>query len=145
MYRKIHTAAAIGALMFAGAALAQEDNGTKDANDSHRGVPGVNVDVSTDVKMPMVDKNSDGKVTRSEAASNPELSRQFDQLDKNHDGSLDKAEFAKFQAKGKMHGKGDGKGVIGNDTGDEAPNKNNVPGTTNDSEPGNRDMPGPGR
>ena len=129
---KLHTMAAIAALAFAGTAF---------ADSNQRGVPGVDVDVKgrADLKMPMVDKNSDGKVTRSEAASNPQLAQQFDQLDKNKDGTLDKAEFAKFQAHG------DGKGVIGNDTGDEAPNKNNVPGTTNDSTPGNRDMPGPGR
>lgn len=125
---KLHTVAAIAALAFAGSAF---------ADSNQRGMPGVNVDVDTNLKMPMVDKNSDGKVTRSEAASNRELSQQFDQLDKNKDGSLDKAEFAKFQAKGG--------GKIGSDTGDEAPNKNNVPGTTNDSQPGNRDLPGPGR
>jgi hypothetical protein len=132
MYRKIHTVAAVAALMLAGGAF---------ADDTQRGMPGVDVDVNANVKMPMVDKNSDGKVTRSEAASNPELSRQFDTLDKNKDGSLDKGEFAKFQAKGH----GDGKGAIGNDTGDEAPNKNNTPGTTDDSTPGNKDKLGPGR
>ena len=127
MYSKINTVAAVAALMLAGGAFADDTQG--------RGVPGV--DVNVDLKMPMVDKNSDGKVTRSEAASNPELSRQFDTLDSNKDGSLDKGEFAKFQAKGK--------GVIGNDSGDEAPNKNNTPGTTDDSTPGNKDKLGPGR
>jgi hypothetical protein len=140
MFRKTHTLAAAAALMLAGVALA--------ADDTKRGVPGIDVDVNADanIKMPMVDKNSDGKVTRSEAASNADLSRQFDKLDANKDGALDKGEFAKFQAKGSAKaGKNDGAPGIDEGAGDEKANQNNTPGTTNDSTPGNKDLPGPGR
>lgn len=77
-------------------------------------------------KMSSVDKNADGKVTKAEAASNKQLSTQFDSLDANKDGNLDKAEFARFE-------------------GDEAANPTNRPGTTDDSTPGNEDKLGPGR
>jgi hypothetical protein len=137
MYRKFHTVAAVAALVLAGSAF---------ADDAKRGVPGVDVDVDANVKMPIVDKNSDGKVTRSEAAGNAELSKQFDTLDSNKDGALDKGEFAKFQAKGSAKaGNKDGAPGIDEGTGDEKANPNNTPGTTNDSTTGNKDKLGPGR
>lgn len=121
------------ALLLAGSAFA----GTE------RGVPGVDANssgtASANLKAPLADKNSDGKITKSEAASNPELSKQFAKLDTNKDGSLDMSEYAKFEATAGATG-----GVTSNQ-GDEAPNKNNVPGTTDDSVPGNKDLPGPRR
>jgi hypothetical protein len=130
MYSKFTLITAATALLVAGSAFAED-----------RGVPGVDVNASgsasTNLKAPLADKNSDGKITRSEASSNPELSKQFSKLDTNKDGSLDMAEYAKFEAKDKP-------GVMSNE-GDEAPNKNNVPGTTDDSTPGNKDLPGPRR
>jgi hypothetical protein len=132
MYKKISTITAAAALLLAGTALAVEKG---------RGVPGVDVNsngtANINLKAPLADKNSDGKITRSEAASNPELAKQFNKLDTNHDGVLDMAEYAKFEAKDKP-------GIMSNQ-GDEAPNKNNVPGTTDDSTPGNKDLPGPRR
>jgi hypothetical protein len=122
---------AIAAFALAGAALADEQS---------RSMPGVDVDVNA--RAPMADKNSDGKVDRKEAASNPELAKQFDSLDSNHDGSLDMSEYAAFEAKGKAGTSGK-KGKTR--TGDEAPNPNDTPGTTNDSAPGNKDLQGPGR
>jgi len=80
------------------------------------------------------DKNSDGKITKAEAASNPDLARDFAKLDANKDGSLDTSEYAKFEVTGK----------VGNESGSEAKNPD-VEGTTNDSTAGNKDMPGPGR
>jgi hypothetical protein len=130
--KKLHTLAALAALAVAAPVLADD-----------RGVPGVDVDITagTSVSMPSMDKNSDGKVSRSEAASNKELSQQFDQLDRNKDGNLDKGEFAKFEGKAKGSAKGTKRGT---DDGEPA-NPNNVPGTTDDSTPGNPDQLGPGR
>jgi hypothetical protein len=129
--RKIQTLAAIAALTLAGGAVAQQD----------QGVPGVDADVNASVKMTQ-DKNSDGKISKSEAASDQKLAKQFDKLDSNKDGNLDKGEFAKFEASGKIPGNKDG--APGKDEGDPA-NTNNVPGTTDDSTPSNPDKLGPGR
>ena len=130
--KKLHTLAALAALAVAAPVLAQD-----------RGVPGVDVDIGTNAKvtLPSVDKNSDGKVSRSEAASNQQLSQQFDKLDANKDGNLDKGEFAKFEGKAKGSAKGTKRGT---DDGEPA-NPSNTPGTTDDSTPGNPDQLGPGR
>jgi hypothetical protein len=143
MHRNIPTLAAAAALVLSGAALAQDS--TKSG-----GVPGIDVDVNTNISMPMADKNSDGKISKAEAAGNKKLAAQFDQLDTNKDGNLDKAEFAKFEgsAKGKVEGaKGNKDGAPGKDdgTGDEKAQTYNRPGTTDDSVPGNEDKLGPGR
>jgi hypothetical protein len=128
--RKIQTLAAIAALTLAGGALAQT------------GAAGVDVDVNASAGMVKSDNNSDGKISKSEAAGDSKLAKQFDKLDANKDGNLDQAEFAKFEASGKASGKGDG--APGKDEGDPA-NPNNVPGTTDDSTKSNPDKLGPGR
>ena len=140
--KKISYIAAAAAVALSGSAIAADD----------RGVPGVNVDANVDanLSMPMADKNSDGKVTKAEAANNSKLAAQFDKLDTNKDGSLDKGEFAKFEgsAKGKASGaKANKDGAPGADegTGDERAQPGNTPGTTDDSVPGNKDKLGPGR
>lgn len=142
MHRNIYSLTAVAALALSGAAFA--DSTTRG------GVPGVDVDVDANISMPMADKNSDGKVSKSEAASNKKLASQFDSLDTNKDGNLDKGEFAKFEgsAKGKVKGARANKdGAPGADegTGDERANTNDRPGTTDDSVPGNEDKLGPGR
>ena len=131
MYRNIPSLAAAAALALSGAAFAQDS--TKSG-----GVPGVDVDVDANISMPMADKNSDGKVSKSEAASNQQLSQQFATLDKNKDGNLDKGEFAKFEASGSA------KKPASKDGGDPATTTNR-PGTTDDSTPTNEDKLGPGR
>ncbi|HUR42127.1 MAG TPA: hypothetical protein VM240_13260 [Verrucomicrobiae bacterium] len=141
MVRKI-SFAALCVMALSGTAIAED-----------RGVPGIDVDVNTSLSMPMADKNSDGKVTKAEAATNTRLAAQFEKLDANKDGSLDKGEFAKFEstasAKGKaksaVPGNKDGAPGVDEGTGDERANTNNVPGTTDDSVPGNEDKLGPGR
>ena len=120
MIRKFHTAAAIAALTLAGGAYAQD-----------QGVPGVDVDTNVNVDMMSTDKNSDGKISKSEAAGNKDLAKQFDKLDANKDGNLNQAEFAKFEASGSAGSK------------DEKSNPDK-PGT-DDSTPGNEDKLGPGR
>jgi len=134
MKRKIPTLAAIAAVTLAGSTFAQDS--TKSG-----GVPGVDVDVNANASMPMADKNSDGKVSKAEAASNKELSAQFSKLDTNKDGNLDKGEFAKFEAKGSAGSKD---GAPGKDEGDPATSIDR-PGTTDDSTPANQDKLGPGR
>ena len=139
--KKVSYIAAVAAVALSGSVLAED-----------RGVPGVNVDANVDanLSMPMADKNSDGKITKAEAAGNAKLAAQFDKLDSNKDGSLDKGEFAKFEgsAKGKASGaKANKDGAPGQDegTGDERAQPGNTPGTTDDSVPGNKDKLGPGR
>ena len=128
--RKIHTLAAIAALTLAGSAYADD-----------KGVSGIDVDANASVKMTQ-DKNSDGKISKSEAASDQKLAKQFDKLDSNKDGNLDKGEFAKFEVDSKVPGNKDG--APGKDEGDPA-QPVNKPGTTDDSVPGNEDKLGPGR
>jgi hypothetical protein len=139
MNRKITSLAAVAAVTLAGSAFAQDS--TKQG-----GVPGIDVDVNANASMPMADKNSDGKVSKAEAASNKELSAQFSKLDTNKDGNLDKGEFAKFEASGKAGAStpGNKDGAPGKDEGDPA-TKIDKPGTTDDSTPGNEDKLGPGR
>ena len=52
------------------------------------------------------DANGDGKVSRQEAQQQPELSNKFSTLDKNRDGSLDRAEFAMFDTNRARQGMG---------------------------------------
>ena len=147
MTRYIPSLTAAAVLALSGSALAQDS--TKSG-----GLPGVDVDINTNVSMPMADKNSDGKVSKAEAADNAKLAAQFDKLDNNHDGNLDKAEYAKFEgsakaktgaAKSKVPGNKDGAPGKDEGTGDERAQPGNVPGTTDDSVPGNKDKLGPGR
>ena len=138
MKRTIPTLAAIAAMTLAGSAFAEDSTKTG-------GVPGIDVDVNANASMPMADKNSDGKVSKAEAASNKELSAQFSKLDANKDGNLDKAEFAKFEAKAKVPGNKDGAPGKDEGIGDERAQPTNKPGTTDDSVPGNEDKLGPGR
>ena len=44
------------------------------------------------------DANHDGKITQEEARVDPALVASFDQYDRNHDGTLDSAEFAQLVA-----------------------------------------------
>ena len=101
MTRKlIYVPTAIAALALSGAAFAAT-------------VAGVDTDVNANatgtLSLPSMDKDADGKISKTEAGSNPELAKQFDKLDANKDGNLDQAEFAKFEAKGKATGKTSGK------------------------------------
>ncbi|RFA31350.1 hypothetical protein CAI21_01610 [Alkalilimnicola ehrlichii] len=46
-----------------------------------------------------VDQDGDGIITREEAAQHAEISRQFDEIDRNQDGRLDRAEYEQWAAK----------------------------------------------
>jgi Ca2+-binding EF-hand superfamily protein len=52
------------------------------------------------VKFESVDKNSDGKVSLSEASEHDALFVAFKNLDKDKDGMLTKEEFASYRASG---------------------------------------------
>ena len=43
-----------------------------------------------------LDKDHDGMVSTVEAAADPNLTKKFKQLDRNHDGKLDRGELAKY-------------------------------------------------
>jgi hypothetical protein len=116
--RKVLTIAGAALFGLAGSVWAEPP---KDA------APGV--DANANLKAPLADKNSDGKITKSEASGNKELTKQFTKLDTNKDGSLDMSEYAAFEASA---------------SGDNKSNPD-VPGTTDDSVPGNKDKPGPAR
>ena len=45
-----------------------------------------------------LDKDRDGNISKKEAASNKDLTKQWDTLDTNKDGKLDQGEFAQFEA-----------------------------------------------
>jgi len=40
-----------------------------------------------------LDKNGDGSISKTEAAANPALAKNFAEADKNHDGKLSRAEY----------------------------------------------------
>lgn len=44
-----------------------------------------------------LDANKDGKISRSEATADPELSSRWNELDQNGDNKLDQGEFARFE------------------------------------------------
>lgn len=113
MFKAIPTTAAILAAALAGSVSAA-------------GIAGIDAGVNANVDLKTVDKNSDGKVSKAEAASNADLSKQFDSLDANKDGNLDKAEFAKFEASGKASGKAGSSGA---------------PATTDDTAPSSKEKP----
>lgn len=51
-----------------------------------------------------VDKDSDGSISKREAATNKGLTKKWDALDANKDGKLDQGEFAQFEVNGSASG-----------------------------------------
>lgn len=47
--------------------------------------------------MQQLDANQDGVISQAEAAAHPELSQRFQEIDRNGDQRLEKAEFARFE------------------------------------------------
>jgi hypothetical protein len=92
--RKILILAAASALTLAGVAHADAIGGSSTDQGATGAATGATASLTS------LDKNSDGKVSKSEASSNKDLSKQFATLDSNKDGNLDQAEFAKFEMAG---------------------------------------------
>lgn len=63
-----------------------------------------------DVALTTLDTDKDGSVSRMEAEANKELNKQFPTLDRNHNGALEPAEFARFEAAGSSSIPGTGSG-----------------------------------
>ena len=79
----------LGAAAFAlavGSAYAADNSSKHNSKDKD---PGFNA----------LDKNHDGYLSRTEAAGNPKLAKQFKQADKNGDGKLSRAEYLAVMAK----------------------------------------------
>jgi hypothetical protein len=72
--------------------------------DKTTGSAGVNANVGVSTTLQGLDKDGDGSISKSEASSNKDLNAQFSKYDANHDGKLDSAEFAKFEAAGNASG-----------------------------------------
>lgn len=70
-----------------------------------RGASGSDMSQST-LTFKDADANGDGKVSKQEAQKQPELSNKFATLDKNRDGSLDRAEFVMFDTNRGRQGMG---------------------------------------
>ncbi|WP_435106542.1 hypothetical protein [Arhodomonas sp. AD133] len=60
-------------------------------------VAAVTLSACSDQEFAKLDQDQDGKVSESEAAAKPEVAKEFDVLDANSDGNLERAEFARFE------------------------------------------------
>ncbi len=79
--------------LLSSAAFAADDQVTKPATaESHR----------QQVTFAQLDKNHDGKISKEEAASDTELTDEWDELDEDKDGSVDVTEFSKFEPKSEV-------------------------------------------
>jgi len=76
-----------------------------DSSNSRAAAGGSDVSQST-LTFKDADANGDGKVSKQEAQKQPELSSKFSTLDKNRDGSLDRAEFVMFDTNRGRQGMG---------------------------------------
>ncbi len=54
--------------------------------------------------METLDANGDGQISQEEAQAHPELAKQFDSLDQDGSGSLERAEFARFETEATTEG-----------------------------------------
>ena len=57
-------------------------------------------------RMHKLDANKDGQISRTEAAGNPRLVKNFDAIDTNKDGQLSKGELKAYRVAHKGEGKG---------------------------------------
>lgn len=49
--------------------------------------------------MKRLDANQDGVISEAEATAHPELAKRFEEIDRNSDSRLEKAEFARFEVR----------------------------------------------
>jgi len=79
-------AGAVAALLQMGIAAAQSP--TPNQNDQPTNTPGMEQGTSFE----SLDKNGDGRISKSEAASDPKVSQQFKMYDKNGNGYIERGE-----------------------------------------------------
>ena len=75
---------------------ADSATGAKAKSDSKASAGATSDKIGTDKNDPgfnNLDKNHDGKLSRTEAAGNPALVKKFKDADRNHDGSLSRSEY----------------------------------------------------
>jgi hypothetical protein len=89
MRKSFLSLATMSAFVLAASAHAQSVGGTAGVD--------MNPGSTTAPSLTSIDKNGDGRISKSEAAGNKELKQQFSQLDGNKDGALDDSEFARFE------------------------------------------------
>lgn len=92
---KLAIAAALSALALAAGAQTAKAPAAQAADAQQGGTQGAMQSESAVVKAAFkrADANSDGKLSREEAAALPAVAEKFTQLDKNSDGAIDSSEF----------------------------------------------------
>ena len=92
MLKKSLLPLALGLLMAATAASAQDTPPPAQTGGEHRGPPKAE-DVIT-----RLDTDKDGTISKAEAAASPRMAQRFDTIDTDHDGKLTAAELSAFFA-----------------------------------------------
>ena len=90
------------ALAFAGAAVAQSADKPMDGKNSDGKLSkkeAANVSRSDDSGFAKLDKNKDGYISKAEAKGHQELSANFEKWDMNNDGRVNRAEYLAAMAK----------------------------------------------
>ena len=81
-----------------------------------------------------LDANSDGKISKSEAASSSKVDQKFTQADANSDGNLDQAEFAAVETE--SSGSGSSGSMDSSGTGNSSSGGTSGSGSTSGGSPG---------
>ena len=92
MQAKVIHLAALAATFACGTALAQTTPPTTSPGSASTSAG------TAGAEYTKMDKDKDGTLSKKEASSNKELTKQWDTLDVNKDGKLDEAEFAQFES-----------------------------------------------
>ncbi|QKT02373.1 EF-hand domain-containing protein [Ectothiorhodospiraceae bacterium 2226] len=85
-------------------------------------------------RFEQLDQAGTGEITREEAQADPQLSQQFDEIDRNQDGVIDESEFAQFMEE--QDGAAPGVGEEPTTPGMDDPGVGGEPGTEPGGEPG---------
>jgi hypothetical protein len=101
--------AAGAALLLVGVAAAQS-LGNPSAINPTPGAPTSPASADDNVSLSALDTDKNGSVSRMEAEANRNLYKQFPNLDKNANGALEPAEFARFEAEASTSTPGTGAG-----------------------------------
>lgn len=74
-------------------------SGTAFAAVAGGGGAGEKLTAEQETLMKQLDANQDGVISQAEATAHPELARRFEEIDRNGDERLEKAEFARFEVR----------------------------------------------